>query len=58
MMWKHFLISIPMVVGCLLFLFLENAGELRFSILRGKWDKNPVTTHTTNATLNSYSRAV
>jgi len=30
---------------------------LRFSILRGKWDKNPVTTHTTNATLNSYSRA-
>ena len=38
--------------------FLENVGELHFIILRRKWDKNPVTTHTTNATLNSYSRAV
>ena len=36
--------------------FLENAGELHLIILRRRWDKNPVTTHTTNATFKLQTR--
>jgi len=30
------------------YFFLKNIGEPRFIILRRIWNKNPVTTHTTN----------